>query len=64
MFKFQMLIGLAGYLSGYDGGFAFNKPGDEYGETKYVGMRVVWSVYYNFSNLQKKFVFLLKAQSK
>lgn len=37
----QMLIGLFGILTGYDGGFAFAKPGDEYGETHYVGMRVV-----------------------
>lgn len=36
-----MLIGLFGILTGYDGGFAFAKPGDEYGETRYVGMRVV-----------------------
>ncbi|KAK3595928.1 hypothetical protein CHS0354_032436 [Potamilus streckersoni] len=36
----KMLIGLAGYLTGYDGEFPFSKPGDEYGETRYVGMRV------------------------
>jgi dolichyl-phosphate-mannose--protein O-mannosyl transferase len=36
-----MLIGLFGILTGYDGEFPFGKPGDEYGETRYVGMRVV-----------------------
>lgn len=35
----KMLIGLFGILTGYDGGFAFAKPGDEYGETRYIGMR-------------------------
>jgi len=36
-----MLIGLSGYMSGYDGSFHFNKPGDEYNDTPYVGMRMV-----------------------
>ncbi|KAL8589782.1 hypothetical protein ACOMHN_020785 [Nucella lapillus] len=36
----KMLIGLSGYLTGYDGSFPFSKPGDEYGDTIYVGMRV------------------------
>ncbi|KAH3853450.1 hypothetical protein DPMN_095974, partial [Dreissena polymorpha] len=36
----KMLIGLAGYLTGYDGQFPFDKPGDEYKEAQYVGMRV------------------------
>lgn len=36
-----MLIALAGYLSGYDGSFAFDKPGDAYGDYNYVGMRFV-----------------------
>ncbi|NWI17015.1 POMT2 transferase, partial [Crypturellus soui] len=35
----KMLIGLAGYLSGYDGTFAFQKPGDRYEHHNYVGMR-------------------------
>lgn len=47
-----MLIGVAGYLSGYDGGFAFNKPGDEYGDVKYVGMRVV--------SIHNLFIYFLK----
>jgi dolichyl-phosphate-mannose-protein mannosyltransferase len=36
----KMLIGLSGYLTGYDGTFAFEKPGDKYENTRYVGMRV------------------------
>uniref|UniRef100_A0A0A9WU53 Protein O-mannosyl-transferase 2 n=1 Tax=Lygus hesperus TaxID=30085 RepID=A0A0A9WU53_LYGHE len=36
----KMLIALSGYLSGYDGSFAFDKPGDKYGDVNYVGMRV------------------------
>ncbi|XP_068893281.1 protein O-mannosyl-transferase 2 isoform X1 [Tenebrio molitor] len=36
----KMLIGLSGYLTGYDGTFAFDKPGDKYENTRYVGMRV------------------------
>ncbi|KZC06223.1 Protein O-mannosyl-transferase 2 [Dufourea novaeangliae] len=35
----KMLIGLSGYLTGYDGTFAFEKPGDKYENVKYVGMR-------------------------
>ncbi|XP_021508838.1 protein O-mannosyl-transferase 2 [Meriones unguiculatus] len=35
----KMLIGLAGYLSGYDGTFLFQKPGDSYGHHSYMGMR-------------------------
>ncbi|XP_020708098.2 protein O-mannosyl-transferase 2 [Athalia rosae] len=36
----KMLIGLSGYLTGYNGSFPFEKPGDKYEDTKYVGMRV------------------------
>lgn len=36
-----MLIALSGYATGYDGSFAFDKPGDKYGDVKYIGMRVV-----------------------
>lgn len=36
-----MLIGFSGYLTGYDGTFAFDKPGDKYGNTSYLGMRLV-----------------------
>ncbi|XP_062037611.1 protein O-mannosyl-transferase 2 isoform X5 [Lepus europaeus] len=35
----KMLIGLAGYLSGYDGTFLFQKPGDKYEHHSYIGMR-------------------------
>lgn len=42
LFSFsQMLIGLAGYLSGYDGTFMFQKPGDKYEHHNYMGMRGV-----------------------
>ncbi|BES91409.1 dolichyl-phosphate-mannose-protein mannosyltransferase activity [Nesidiocoris tenuis] len=36
----KMLIALSGYATGYDGSFAFDKPGDKYGDVKYIGMRV------------------------
>lgn len=36
----KMLIALSGYVTGYDGSFPFAKPGDEYGDTQYVGMRI------------------------
>lgn len=36
-----MLIGLSGKLTGYNGTFAFNKPGDKYLDHNYVGMRLV-----------------------
>lgn len=36
----KMLIALSGYLSGYDGKFAFEKPGDKYEDTNYAGMRM------------------------
>lgn len=35
-----MLIGLSGKLTGYNGTFAFNKPGDKYGDHNYLGMRL------------------------
>ncbi|XP_036398526.1 protein O-mannosyl-transferase 2 [Megalops cyprinoides] len=35
----KMLIGLAGYMTGYDGTFPFNKPGDKYEHHNYWGMR-------------------------
>lgn len=48
----QMLIAMAGSLSGYNGSFPFDKPGDPYGENVYIGMRFVstvnWTV--NFTN--------------
>lgn len=38
---FQMLIALSGYVTGYDGTFPFEKPGDKFENVKYVGMRIV-----------------------
>ena len=35
-----MLIGLSGKLTGYNGTFPFNKPGDKYGDENYLGMRL------------------------
>jgi len=35
-----MLIGLSGYLTGYNGTFAFNKPGDSYDDYPILGMRL------------------------
>lgn len=37
----KMLIGLAGYMTGYDGTFPFVKPGDKYEHHNYWGMRGV-----------------------
>lgn len=50
----QMLIGLAGYVTGYDGTFPFMKPGDKYEHHDYWGMRGVRP----FST-QESFVFSL-----
>ncbi|XP_053969988.1 protein O-mannosyl-transferase 2 [Anastrepha ludens] len=35
----KMLIGLSGYLTGYNGTYPFEKPGDKYNGTRYEGMR-------------------------
>ncbi|XP_033123188.1 protein O-mannosyl-transferase 2-like isoform X2 [Anneissia japonica] len=40
----KMLIGLSGFLSGYDGRFSFEKPGIKYEETEYLGMRLFCSL--------------------
>ena len=37
----QMLIGLFGYLDGYNASFPFIKPGDQYEDYRYLGMRMV-----------------------
>ena len=37
----QLIIAVAGVLTGYNGSFEFKEPGQEYGEYPYVGMRVV-----------------------
>ena len=36
-----MLIGAAGFLTGYDGSFEFKQPGQPYDDTVYLGMRMV-----------------------
>ena len=36
-----MLIGLFGYLDGYNGSFHFDKPGDKFEDHQYMGMRIV-----------------------
>ena len=36
-----MLVGLSGFLSGYNGSFPFSKPGDEYSDDFYVPIRLV-----------------------
>ena len=36
-----MLLALAGTLTGYNGSFPFDKPGDTYDDHNFVGMRVV-----------------------
>lgn len=36
----KMLIALSGYMTGYDGSFAFSNPGDKYTDVNYIGMRV------------------------
>lgn len=36
-----MLIGLSGAVTGYNGTYPFEKPGDKYNGTSYEGMRIV-----------------------
>ena len=40
----KMLIGLSGKLTGYNGSFAFNKPGDKYLDHNYLGMRIFCAI--------------------
>jgi len=42
-----MLIGAVGYLTGYNGTFPFEKPGDLYHDHNYVGMRIVSSHFFS-----------------
>ena len=37
----KMFIGAVGYLTGYNGTFPFEKPGDLYHDHNYLGMRIV-----------------------
>ncbi|XP_033634905.1 protein O-mannosyl-transferase 2-like isoform X1 [Asterias rubens] len=40
----KMLIGLSGALSGYDGRFTFENPGQEYNDANYMGMRAFCAI--------------------
>ncbi|XP_018402294.1 PREDICTED: protein O-mannosyl-transferase 2 [Cyphomyrmex costatus] len=40
----KMLIALSGYITGYDGTFAFEKPGDKFENVHYVGMRIFCTI--------------------
>ncbi|GIY27957.1 protein O-mannosyl-transferase 2 [Caerostris darwini] len=71
----KMLIGLAGKLTGYNGTFAFNKPGDKYEDHNYLGMRlfcvfhgiavipfcflIVWELTYSLSASTLAAIFLI-----
>lgn len=46
-----MLIALSGVLTGYNGDFPFEKPGDKYEGVNYVGMREVCT---NMTELETK----------
>lgn len=47
-----MLIALSGYVTGYDGTFPFEKPGDKFENVKYVGMRIVSIHYIKIINIK------------
>ena len=57
-----MLIALAGDMTGYNGSFPFNKPGDNYEDTPYIGMRIV-STNISFSQKSVTFVVYLVCSS-
>ncbi|KYN26969.1 Protein O-mannosyl-transferase 2 [Trachymyrmex cornetzi] len=40
----KMLIALSGYMTGYDGTFAFEKPGDKFENINYIGMRIFCTI--------------------
>ncbi|KMQ92342.1 protein o-mannosyl-transferase 2 [Lasius niger] len=40
----KMLIALSGYMTGYDGRFAFEKPGDKFENVNYIGMRIFCTI--------------------
>lgn len=50
-----MLIALSGVLTGYNGSFPFEKPGDKYEGVNYVGMR---EVYQSFIEMKIKYLLL------
>lgn len=53
-----MLIALSGVLTGYNGTFPFEKPGDKYETVDYVGMREVYLL--NIHKYITSFTILLK----
>ena len=56
-----MLIALSGKLTGYDGTFPFEKPGDKYDGARYEGMRLV-SIISLRRNQYQEIIFLDKSQ--
>lgn len=46
----KMLIALSGRLTGYNGTYPFEKPGDKYNGTSYEGMRIVSEQLATFGN--------------
>lgn len=50
-----MLIAFSGILTGYNGNFSFEKPGDKYEGINYVGMREV-----NKNTILKILYFIIK----
>lgn len=38
---FQIILSVAGWLTGYDGKYEFSKPGDSLDHVNYIGMRQV-----------------------
>nr|XP_020469607.1 protein O-mannosyl-transferase 2 isoform X1 [Monopterus albus]XP_020469608.1 protein O-mannosyl-transferase 2 isoform X1 [Monopterus albus] len=59
----KMLIGLAGYMTGYDGTFPFIKPGDKYEHHNYWGMRGFCAVLGSFLPVFAYLVVLELSQS-
>lgn len=51
----KMLIGLSGLLTGYNGSYPFEKPGDKYNGTRYEGMRIVSLNFYWINSLKNCF---------
>jgi dolichyl-phosphate-mannose-protein mannosyltransferase len=47
----KMIIGAVGYLTGYNGTFPFEKPGDLYHDHNYLGMRIVSKNLHNHFSL-------------
>uniref|UniRef100_A0AAQ5YGK2 Protein O-mannosyl-transferase 2 n=1 Tax=Amphiprion ocellaris TaxID=80972 RepID=A0AAQ5YGK2_AMPOC len=59
----KMLIGLAGYMTGYDGTFPFIKPGDKYEQQNYWGMRGFCAVLGSFLPIFAYLIVLELSQS-